>query len=216
MPSEVAYSTVTVSVPASSSVTVNAMELSAPSVPLAPSMLTVVVVSTAADVPATVADGLLLNLRPSSVQIAPEELQFVVAGSVIVRESVPAGRTLMFHPRSLPCVLRHTRLMLPPLTWNASCTLRQPAASSSVNVRSNVKSAPVCSSGTFEKLAVSGVSLFRIVPVASASARSAPEALLRVSVRVSPPSSTVSSVIGTETVFVVSPDWKVSVPLVAV
>ena len=58
-------------------------------------------------------------------------------------------------------------------------------------------------------------SVFRIVPVASASAMSAPDALLRVSVNVSPPSSTVSSVINTETVCVVSPGSNVSVPLVA-
>ena len=57
---------------------------------------------------------------------------------------------------------------------------------------------------------------FRIVPVPTASSRSAPEALLRVSVNVSPSSSTVSWVIGTDTVFVVSPAGKVSVPLVAV
>ena len=60
------------------------------------------------------------------------------------------------------------------------------------------------------------VSAFWIVPIASASAMSAPEALLRVSVSVSPPSSTVSSVTGTETVCVVSPGSNVSVPLVAV
>ena len=67
------------------------------------------------------------------------------------------------------------------------------------------------------KLAVSGsASMFWIVPVASASAMSAPEALLRVSVNVSPPSSTVSSVTGTEIVFAVSPTRNVSVPLAAV
>ena len=100
---------------------------------------------------------LLVSRRPSSVQIAPGELHCAVARSVIVSESVPAGRTLTFQARSLPLVLRHTRLMLPPLTRNAALIFFQPAASSSVNARSNVKSAPVCSSGTFEKLAVSGV-----------------------------------------------------------
>ena len=63
---------------------------------------------------------------------------------------------------------------------------------------------------------VAGVSVSRNVPVAVASSISAPEALLRVSVNVSPPSSSASSVIGTEIVFVTSPAWKVSVPLVAV
>ena len=120
-------------------------------------MLTVGVVSTTSGVPVTVADGLLLSRRPSSVQIAPEELHCAVACSVIVRSPVPAGRTLTLQARSLPCVLRDTRLMLPALTRNAALIFSQPAASSSVNARSNVKSAPVCSSGTFEKLAVSGV-----------------------------------------------------------
>ena len=56
----------------------------------------------------------------------------------------------------------------------------------------------------------------RIVPVASPSAIAAPEASLRVSVSVSPPSSAASSLIGTDTVFVVSPASKVSAPLVSV
>ena len=55
-----------------------------------------------------------------------------------------------------------------------------------------------------------------MVPVASASAIVAPEALLRASVNVSPPSSTESSTIGTETVLKRSPAGKVSVPLVDV
>ena len=69
-------------------------------------------------------------------------------------------------------------------------------------------------SGTSPKVAVRGGAA--IVPVAVASASKAPVGLLRVSVKVSPWSSTVSSRIGTETVFVVSLDEKVNVPLVAV
>ena len=45
---------------------------------------------------------LLVSRRPSSVQIAPGELHCAVARSVIVSESVPAGRTLTFQARSLP------------------------------------------------------------------------------------------------------------------
>ena len=85
-------------------------------------MLTVGVVSTTADAPATVTDGLLLSLRLSAVQIAPEELQFRVAGSLIVSSPVPAGRTLSFQPTLLPLVLRFVRLMLPPVTLTAFLT----------------------------------------------------------------------------------------------
>ena len=53
--------------------------------------------------------------------------------------------------------------------------------------------------------------MLRIVPVAEASAIVAPEALLRVSVNLSPSSSTESSTIATDTVFDVSPTAKVSV-----
>ena len=58
--------------------------------------------------------------------------------------------------------------------------------------------------------------MFRMVPVASASPSTAPVGLLRVSVTVSPLSSSVSSMIGTETVFAVSLDEKVNVPVVVV
>ena len=61
----------------------------------------------------------LVSLRQSDVQIAPDELQFVVAGSRIVRSPVPAGRTLSFQPTWLPWVLRLVRLMLPPVTLTA-------------------------------------------------------------------------------------------------
>ena len=56
------------------------------------------------------------------MQIAPWALQFVVAGSVIVSESVPVGRTLSFQPTLLPLVLRFARLMLPPFTLTAFWT----------------------------------------------------------------------------------------------
>ena len=55
-----------------------------------------------------------------------------------------------------------------------------------------------------------------MVPVASASPSTAPVGLLRVSVTVSPLSSSVSSMIGTETVFAVSLGEKVNVPVVVV
>ena len=72
---------------------------------------------------------------------------------------------------------------------------------------------PSCSVGMPLKLAVSagapGVSpVFRMVPVAEASAIVAPEALLGVSVNVSPSSSTQPSTIPTDTVFDVSPTAK--------
>ena len=82
-----------------------------------------------------------------------------------------------------------------------------------------MNSPPACESGMSLKLAVSGVvdtSLSLIVPVAVASPRSAPEALLRVSVNVSSSSSTESSVVATLTVFEVSFAANVSVPLAAV
>ena len=88
------------------------------------------------------------------------------------------------------------------------------AAGLSVTTKTSVlSSSSLASASATDSSAV--VSAFWITPVASASPRPAPEALLRVSLNVSPPSSTVSSVIGTETVCVVSPGSNVSVPLVA-
>ena len=78
---------------------------------------------------------------------------------------------------------------------------------------------PSCAAGTPLNDAVrsgsAGESVFRIVPTPSASASSAPEALLKRSLNVSASSSTVSSMSGTDTVFPVSPGLKVSVPVVA-
>ena len=59
-------------------------------------------------------------------------------------------------------------------------------------------------------------SVFSIVPVACPSAIDAPDGFLRWSVNVSPLSSTMSSLIGTWTVFKDSPGPNVSVPLVNV
>ena len=58
-------------------------------------------------------------------------------------------------------------------------------------------------------------SMFRSVPVASESASVAPSGLLSRSRKVSPLSSTVSSMTVTDTVFSVSPGAKVSVPCTA-
>ena len=59
-------------------------------------------------------------------------------------------------------------------------------------------------------------SAFSMVPIAEATDRYAPEALLSASVNVSPASSCASSSTGTEMVLVRSPGSKVSVPDVAV
>ena len=60
--------------------------------------------------------------------------------------------------------------------------------------------------------------MFQIVPTACLPLRAKPalKALLSTSVNVSPLSSTASSMIGTDTVFLSSPGAKVSVPLVDV
>ena len=80
-----------------------------------------------------------------------------------------------------------------------------------------MNSLPSCSAGTPLKLAVSGATgRFRIVPVAAWVPRSAPAAFDSVTVKVSSPSLSVSSLIATEIVFRVSPALKLSVPLVAV
>ena len=150
VPSDVAYSTVTCRLLAADSDTVKAT--ASPSAALASDTLTAGMITG----PATTLDSECDSLRSSSVQIAPDELQFKVAGSVIVRAPVPAGRTLSFQPTLLPRVLRFARLMLPPLTLTAFWMSLYPTSGPSLKVRSTKKSPPSWLSGTFEKLAVSG------------------------------------------------------------
>ena len=80
-----------------------------------------------------------------------------------------------------------------------------PAMTSLATVRPN-RAIQACWSG----------SEFSMVPVAVPSAIRALDALDSVNVIVSPPSSIASSSTGTDTVSVISPGSKVSVPLVAV
>ena len=83
---------------------------------------------------------------------------------------------------------------------------------------SAVSVSPTCGVPLIVGVPVAAVSVFQIVPNASRPklAKPAPEALLSTSVNVSPLSSTVSSAIGTDTVFSSSPGAKVSVPLIIV
>ena len=87
-------------------------------------MLTVGVVATTPAGPATVADELLLSLRPSSVQIAPWALQFVVSGSVMLTPPLSVGSTVTVQFWLLPWVFRCAFLMLAPLTLNAWSRIR--------------------------------------------------------------------------------------------
>ena len=181
-----------------------------------PPMVGAPVAGVFADGPSTVADGLFDSSRPSAVHTAPAALHSRPPGSSTVTAWRESGARVTTHRSARPPDCR-TPMALPPATVNAAMPT---LATSSLNEtrKLNVAPAPPCSAGTSEKLAVSGSvdSVFRIVPVAAASPSSAPEALLSVSVNVSPSSSTASSVIGTDTVFSVSPAAKVSVPLVAV
>ena len=80
-----------------------------------------------------------------------------------------------------------------------------------------MNSLPSCSDGMFSKRAVSGSTFrFSIVPVAVAVPRSAPEGFDSVTVNVSSLSFSMSFSIPTESVLLVVPALKLSVPLLAV
>ena len=173
--------------------------------------------------PDTVADGLLLSGRGSfpRVHTAPLAPQARPPESVTVTASRESGSTVTSHRSRLP-LTRRALVTSPSVTVkDSSRKVVFPIPMSSLNATWKLNAlAPSCAAGTPLNSAVSGsgsgVSVFRIVPVASASAIVAPEALLSVSVNVSPPSSSESLMIGTLIVFVVSPLPKVSVPLVLV
>ena len=176
--------------------------------------------------PATVPDGLLLSGRGSSprVHTAPAVPQARLPGSVTVTALREPGSTVISH-RSWRPSTRRAPVTLPSVTVKDSPREDSPRevlrliSMSSLKTTRKVKApSPSCSSGRSSNEAVSsgGAPLFRMAPVASPSSIVAPTGLLRVSVTVSLPSSTVSSAMGTAMVFSVSPGSKVREPLVAV
>ena len=172
--------------------------------------------------PGTVAATACDSFLPSPVQTAPAAVQSRVAGSVISTAPSPSGATSTVQLRALPCVTGPACVTRPPATPSAaprSAAASTPSTSSlNVSVKVNALD-PSCASGSPENDAVSGTadpaSMLRIVPVAVASAIAAPEAFESVSVKVSPSSSTSSSISRTGTVPAVRPAAIASVPRAA-
>ena len=191
----------------------------APSVALASVTLTV---GDASAGPGTVSVSALERGVPSLVHTASSAVQSVGDGpSEKITSSSPFG-SMVNSKRSRRLFTRRIHFRLAPVRDSAFHNFDfVPDAMSWLNKTRKVNVFdPSWLSGTRWNSAVSvsddSSSVFRIVPTAVLSLRSAPEALLRVRVIVSRSSSTVSSVIATEIVFVVSPARNVSSPLASV
>ena len=139
----------------------------------------------------------------------------VSLGSLTPSSTIPTSRVLLVCPGSkviFSCPAQSTSLALAvPDEKRALTVTVLVVARLRLTMKSMVASTPSSAVASLIETAT-GVEL-TMVPTPLESAKTAPVGLRRITANFSFPSSTRSSMIGTETVFSVSPGWNVSVPL---